>query len=174
MLGYFNHLSTHSHPVSQLSQYFIYATLYQFIFFPYIVQDDLFFSMDPKHGVFGWLSNPYDFFMVLFFVSPLTGILTNFGFFTSYKYFPMQVIAACILFEPFLGQVAGIILGQDEIPGPNTVIGLLSTSAGFMLASYGGTLKERETIKRILNESITVGDDLNEHLLDPKQKKETY
>lgn len=123
------------------------------IFFPLIVQNSNFYSMDPDYGVFGWLGNMSNFLNVMLIVCPITGILGNIGYFTAYKYFPMQIVAAAILIEPFIGQLVGILLGQDEIPGIKTGLGLVVISIGFMIASYGVTLKQDEEIKMIIEES---------------------
>ena len=49
----------------------------------------------------------------------------------------MQTVSGAMLLEPFIAQIAGIILGQDEIPGIYTMIGLLTISTGFFIAEYG-------------------------------------
>ena len=150
--GYINHKATHLHPLVQMHHFFIFSLLFQLIFFPLFVQNPNFYSTDPEYGVFGWLSSSDSILMILLLVSPLTGILGNIGYFTSYTYWPMQIVAAAILTEPFIGQLVGILLGQDEIPGMLTGLGLCVISIGFLIASYGVTLKQDEQLEEILEE----------------------
>lgn len=112
------------HPLTKLAQYFSFGFIFQLIAFPYFMDNDLYYSFDPKWGAFGWLSNWDSIIMVMCVVSPLTGVLSNIGYFFSFNYFPMQIVAAAILTEPFIGQIGGILLGQDQIPGLMTGLGL--------------------------------------------------
>jgi len=150
--GYINHKATHLHPLIQMHHFFIFSFIFQMIFFPLFVRHPEFYSFDPNYGAFGWLSNSSNFFMVIGVVSPLTGILSNIGYFTAYTYWPMQIVAAAILTEPFIGQIVGIALGQDEVPGILTGLGLIVITIGFMTASYGVKLKQEYQLEEIMLE----------------------
>lgn len=155
ILGYINSSKYYQlHPLVRMAQYFLFGVFYQLIFSPLFIQDnEKYYSFDPEYGAFGWLGSWSNFFNVLFLVSPITGVLGNIGYLTSYKYFPMQIVAAAILTEPFIGQTSGILLGQDEIPGFKTALGLCIITAGFVIASYGVAQKQKEELRRILDES---------------------
>lgn len=161
--GYINHKATHLHPLIQMFHFFLFSLIFQMIFFPMIVKNPLFYTMDPEYGVFGWMGDSNNFLMVFGVVSPLTGILGNIGYFTAYTYWPMQIVAAAILTEPFIGQVVGVLLGQDEIPGILTVLGLCVISIGFMTASYGVKLKQDEILEEIVD-AIQEMDDYSPNL----------
>lgn len=112
------------HPLTKLAQYFMFGLIFQMITFPLIMDNDLYYSFDPQFGAFGWLSNWDSFLMTLGVVSPITGIISHVGYFFAFLYFPMQIVAAAILTEPFVGQIGGILLGQDNTPGFMTGLGL--------------------------------------------------
>lgn len=113
------------HPLVTLTQNFIFATLFQLLTFPFLVGPSVFFSFDPAFGAFGWLTNPNAFFLLMFVVAPVTGILGNLGFYTAYYYFPMEIVAGTMLTEPFFAQFIGVLLGQDEMPGLKTFLSLI-------------------------------------------------
>ena len=69
-------------------------------------------------------------------------ILGNIGFYTSFLYFPIQIVAGAMLLEPFFAQLAGILLGQDKMPGISTLFGLILISIGFIIAGFGAKYKE--------------------------------
>jgi drug/metabolite transporter (DMT)-like permease len=156
--GYLNHHATHLHPLIRMTQFFIFSFIFQLIFFPLFVWRLDYFSFDPVNGAFGWLSNSYNFFMVILIVSPITGILGNIGFFSSYSYWPMQIVAAAILTEPFIGQILGVLLGQDQIPGTLTIVGLLIITVGFVIASYGIKMRQIHQLDEIVFEMEEVRD----------------
>ena len=135
------------HPMVTLTQMFVFCTIYQFIFFPFLSTSDNFFSMDPKMGAFGWWNDSYSLFLVMWVNAPITGILANVGFFSSFKYFPIQIVAGVMLIEPFFAQLAGIALGQDEIPGVKTLIGLIIITIAFIVAGFGAKYKTEDQLK---------------------------
>lgn len=156
LLGYLNsNKDGQIHPVIRLAHYFFYGIIFQLIFFPLFLTNDKFYSFDSKYGCFGWMSTWENIFMVLGIVSPITGVLGNLGYFMAFNYFPMQIVAATILLEPFVGQLCGILLGQDEIPGFRTALGLCVNTAGFVIASYGASLKQNEAINKIMDHNLS-------------------
>ena len=74
----------------------------------------------------------------------------------------IQLNYGTVVFEPYIGQVFGVLLRQDHVPGAMTWIGMLITSVGFLIASYGERLKHKEDIRRIIEESLlSEGDEAN-------------
>lgn len=135
------------HPLVTLTQISIFSSLMQMAIFPFLVKSPGFFSFDPFNGAFGWLTDSHAFLLVV--VNALiTGIIGNFGFYWSYYYWPMQIVAGSMLIEPFLAQIAGIMLGQDEIPGVKTLIGCIVISLGFVISGFGTRYKTMNNQKR--------------------------
>jgi drug/metabolite transporter (DMT)-like permease len=148
-----------THPMVTLTQNFLFAGIFQMLVFPFIVGPSVFFSFDPVTGGFGWLVSWEAFVLLIFFVAPITGILGNFGFYAAYYYFPMEIVAGVMLVEPFFAQIFGVMMGQDEIPGSKTVIGLTVITVGFILAGFGAGYREnQEAIERRMSVANT-GDD---------------
>ena len=121
--------------------------IYQFIFFPFLSTSNNFFSMDPTMGAFGWLNDSYSLFLVMWVNAPITGILANVGFFSSFKYFPIQIVTGVMLIEPFFAQLTGILLGQDEVPGVCTLAGLIIITGAFVITGLGATYKTQDQLK---------------------------
>jgi len=142
------------HPLVMMTHYFIFAVGLQMVVFPYLEDNPLFFSTDSQYGAFGWMT---DINLILYldgFVVPFTGIAANVAFIYCYVYWPIEVICIAALFEPFIAQFAGVMLGQDEIPGTRTLFGLLIISVGMVIASYGAKLKMISKIKSLLDENL--------------------
>lgn len=129
------------HPMVTLTQNFIFAAFFQLLIFPFVVGPSVFFSMDQTEGAFGWLVSPDAFFLLMGVVAPITGILGNLGFYSSYYYFPMEIVAGTMLIEPFFAQIVGVAMGQDEIPGIKTVFGVSVITIGFIVAGLGASYK---------------------------------
>ena len=91
-------------------------------------------------------------------ISPFTGVLEKLSYLTASSYFSLHTISIIIVFEPYLGQIFGILMNQDNIPGMMTLFGLLITSIGFWIASYGQVQEHNIEIKRILEASILGSD----------------
>jgi hypothetical protein len=134
--------SAEVHLLVTLAQNFILSTMFQLLIFPFFVGPSLFFSFNPNYGVFGFLVNFDAFIQLMWVVAPITGILGNIGFYSAYYFFPMEIVTGVMLLEPFFAQVIGVALGQDEIPGPKTVLGWTVISLGFLVAGFGAKYKE--------------------------------
>lgn len=132
------------HPMVTLTQNYMFATIFQLVTFPFFVGPSTFFSFDGSYGAFGWLTNFDAFILLMGVVAPVTGILSNIGFYSAYYYFPMEIVAGTMLVEPFFAQLVGVMLGQDEIPGLKTVIGCTVLTVGFLVAGFGSKQKEKE------------------------------
>ena len=72
-------------------------------------------------------------------------------------YFPIEIVNGALLFEPLVAQIAGSLLGQDQIPGIKTLIGWLLITVCYFLASIGSKIKEQAqlTIKEKVLEDIS-------------------
>lgn len=126
----------------------------QLIVIPLIFENENFYSFDREMGAFGWTSE-IDIMLLMFcLISPITGILGNIGYYASFKYFPVQVVAGFMLIEPFFGQIVGIVLGQDNIPGILTWIGGVTVTAGFILSIVGEKLKATKNVCKNEQEAV--------------------
>jgi len=110
--------------------------------YPLFVDWKYIFSFDPKLGAFGWLTDSNAFFLNMLngFV---TGVLGNIGFYGALDYFTVEIATGAMLLEPLFAEIAGVMFGQDEIPGFKTVLGCLIISAGFLLAGSGANQKQK-------------------------------
>ena len=142
------------HPLVIMTHYFICAACLQMIVFPYLEDNPLFFSTNSQYGAFGWIT---DINLILYhdgFIVPFTGIAANVAFIYCYIYWPLEIVCIAALVEPFIAQFAGVMLGQDEIPGTRTLFGLLIIGVGIVTASYGANLKAINKIKSLLDENL--------------------
>ena len=154
LLTFIGHNKKSPHPIITMTQFYFFSVIYQLVIFPIFTNSQKFYTMDQAHGVFGWLSSTKNLVIVLCIVSPLTGVLEKLIYFAANSYFSLQTISILIIFEPYIGQIFGVLLGQDQIPGAMTFLGLGITTFGFCIASYGERLKHNEEIKRIIEESL--------------------
>ena len=69
----------------------------------------------------------------------------NIGFYSSFHYFPIEIIAGAMLLEPFFAQIAAVVLGQDNIPGIFTLFGLILISVGFIVSGLGAKYKTEQS-----------------------------
>ena len=147
LFSYINkYTKSNTHPIILTSYWFVFSALYQFMIFPFLTKSDSFFSLDPKNGAFGWISEPSYFFEVLL-TSFVTGLLANIGFFAAFIYFPIEIVNSTLLLEPFIAQIAGILLGQDQIPGCSV---LITTPLGVVIKTEKMLINDLlETISKI-------------------------
>lgn len=116
----------------------------QILLFPHLEENPLFFSFDSEFGIFGWMSNPWYAAFLLLFVCPWTSIVSNYSLLECYKYWTLDIVAVFFLMEPYFAEVTAILLGQDEMPGSQTFIGVTILSLGIALSIYGSKLKASE------------------------------
>ena len=141
------------HPMVSLTQMFILCWIHQFIFFPFLSNsNEKFFTLDLEYGVFGWINDSYAFFLVICINAPITGVIGNIGYYSAFKYFPIQIIAGVMLIEPFTAQIAAILLGQDKIPGLKTIMGCCIITIGFLLSGLGAKLISDEGVVQKIDE----------------------
>ena len=137
ILTFMSHSKKRLHPIITMTQFYFFSVIYQLIIFPLFTDSHKFYTLDPINGAFGWLCSFKNVVVVLWIVSPLTGVLEKLFYLAANNYFSLQTISILIVFEPFIGQFFGVLLGQDHIPGAMTFIGLIVTTIGFGIASYG-------------------------------------
>lgn len=136
------------------------------LIFPFFVHEPIkFFTFDSYYGAFGWMNDSYAFFLVAIINAPITGIIGNLGFYYAYFYWPMQIVAGTMLIEPFLAQIAGIVLGQDEVPGIKTLVGCIIITLGFIVAGFGARYK---TINRKYRRDSIYGSDMEYTKIEDK------
>lgn len=146
-------------PIVSLTQIFIVFVFFTYAIFPFLTSSPNFFSFDPEYGAFGFLVDWNAFVDVMCINAPITGILGNLGFYGSFFYFPIEIVSGVMLLEPFCAQTAGILLGQDEIPGIKTLLGLIVISAGFLFAGFGAMYKTQTKIEIVsYNNDIELAD----------------
>jgi len=146
-----------------LSQLFIFMFIYQIIFIPHLDENELYFSMDPEYGIFGWFNDPHTFTSVNI-ISFITSIVCNFALLKIYEYWTLDIVAIAYLTEPYLAQGAAILLGQDEIPGIQTDVGIIIITLGILLSIYGTKIKAKKIMKI---------SHLEQRLTDMEEMKET-
>ena len=78
----------------------------------------------------------------------MTGILANGAYLVALMHFDPASVANIVLLEPFVGQVIGCLLGQDQIPGILTIGGGLIALTGYIVTGRGGKRRKAEMEKK--------------------------
>ncbi|CAI2368442.1 unnamed protein product [Moneuplotes crassus] len=121
--------------VSFTIQFFITSAFY--ICF-YDIKD--FYSFDIQYGILGWASSEYLLYS-LTAIGIITGVFGIGGYVFTLNYFPPHIVGTIYLLEPVVGQILGIILGQDNMPGIFTYVGTFGIMAGLALSIKGDLMK---------------------------------
>jgi drug/metabolite transporter (DMT)-like permease len=108
-----------------LSLYFIFTT-----------DTSEFFSQNPEIGMFGWAS-PQFLLISLTLVGPIAGVCGAGSYIVMLNYFPSHVVASIFLLEPLIGQILSVFLGQDNMPGLITYIGVIGILLGLGFTIVG-------------------------------------
>ena len=153
---YFTKIPSHIPVITKNAGVFMFSALTQIVIVPFIVGFDKFYSLEHGVGGFTWMFAAKSFFVVIFVVALITGVVGNIGYIQAFRYFPAELVAGCMLFEPVFGQLGGILLGQDEIPGVSTLIGGTIITLGFFLSGYGEKQKSQQDA--IFDESDPIED----------------
>lgn len=124
--------------IVQLVFYFVYFTITSDI--------GQFLSTDPVKGMFGWASSEY-LLISLTLVGPIAGVFGVGSYIFMLKYFPAHIVATIFLLEPVTGQILGVILGQDNMPGLITYLGATGILVGLGLTIMGDQNKTKEEYK---------------------------
>lgn len=113
---------TDIHPIAMICQCTVFGLIYQLLTFPMFTDKSLYLSFDIESGMLGYLSSPSAFFLTLIVIVPLTCFANNVCLYWATKYFEHNIVLAALLLEPFLAQIAAILLGQDSMPGISTLV----------------------------------------------------
>ena len=133
---YFSRIPADIPTFTKNSAVFLFSAIGQMFLFPFFMGFGNFYSFRQGIGAFAWIADADTLSLVLV-VSLITGVLGNIGYINSFIYFPAVIVAGFMLLEPFFGQIGGIALGQDNLPGMNTLIGGSIIIIGFALSGYG-------------------------------------
>jgi hypothetical protein len=100
-------------------------------------------GFDPEHGTFGYFTSEHSFY-VIFGVGFVGGALYYCSVAMTLKYFSALVLCTSLLFQPFIAQAIGCLMGIDRLPGICTYVGTLITLVGFFFVSKGGDIKKNQ------------------------------
>ena len=142
------------HPLILSTHCTFIFVIFQLIIASAMVGPRVVFSFNQDYGAFGWLSDSSTILYVLFVVAPLFGVVNNAWFNISYFFWPMEIIAGATLTQPFLSQIAGVLMGQDKLPGFRTFFGLTLIMIGFLAAISGLRLKAVKEFEKLLKEEF--------------------
>ena len=104
-----------------------------------------FMSFDSTYGFFGWMSSEY-FVLAVFVVGPIAGVLGAGAYIYLLFFFSSTVVMNMMLLEPFISQIFGILLGQDNFPAAITIFSGIGIVIGLCLTIRGGDLKQSRSI----------------------------
>ena len=142
------------HPIVLLTHSWIFNMIFQLIMASCIIGPKLVFSFDQEYGAFGWATSSELIVYMLVAVAPIFGVANNLWFYISYYFWPMEIIAGAILTQPFFSQIAGVLMGQDRIPGFRTILGLGIITVATFATSYGARLKAIEEVEKIWKDEL--------------------
>ena len=91
-----------------------------------------FFSTDKCCGAFGFF-DPSQALVALVLYGIFASFFGNIGYVISTYFYPPQVSATALLFEPAIAQTIGFIFNIDKFPGPLTIIGAICAIIGLYL-----------------------------------------
>lgn len=112
---------------------------------------DNFDYTNPK-SMFYFLYDQYTFYYSIIGLAILGNLLPNMSYSLSLKGYKPQTIGCFILLEPLIGQLYGVLLGQDKMPGVYTFAGWVFVAIGSYLTSLESP-KSSEKAKSLLLES---------------------
>ncbi|CAI2370412.1 unnamed protein product [Moneuplotes crassus] len=115
------------------------------IFYICFMDTEIFYSFDPNFGVFGWASDTYLVYSLVF-VGTFTGLVGVGGYVFILNFFPPHIVGSIYLLEPMLTQILGCILGQDNMPGFITYLGCFGITVGLGISIKGDLEKSKEQV----------------------------
>lgn len=130
-----------------MTQVLIFSCIYQIFIAILIYSPVRVLSFDAGYGMFGWITDQNTLLFLVLFSAPFTGIINYMSFYLSYTYWPMQIIASVLVFQPFVSQAYGFLFEQDKMPGIRTFFGLVVITTGTLLETYGGRVKAIEKVR---------------------------
>ena len=132
-----------------------FFVIFQLIMASVMFGPTIVFSFDKGYGAFGWLADTNILVYTLVVVAPIFGFVNNVAFNISYFFWPMEIIAGAVLTQPFFSQAAGVMMGQDWMPGFRTIFGLTAITIGSLASSYGSRLKAMQEVQKICKDDLT-------------------
>ena len=89
------------------------------------------FDFDALNGVFGWLT-PRNFVYSFLVYGFVTRYAVSVTYVFAFYYFSAIIVSNIFMLEPILGQLIGICLGQDHLPGVTTMCGIVTVIYGVL------------------------------------------
>lgn len=99
------------------------------VFFGWLFVEDYTVGFDPETGSFGFLFVSY-WPYVVFGLGFLTGTVAYGSVAMALKFTSPLMLCTVLLFSPFIGQIYGVAMGLDNLPGYITWIGTFITIYG--------------------------------------------
>ena len=96
-------------------------------------------------GVFGFLRSDNAFFCIFIF-SFIVGFWACAGYVWALMYFNPLIVMNCLLIEPLSGQVVGVLMNIDEIPGFLTWIGVFFVLIAINVLRKGKQITLKESL----------------------------
>lgn len=128
----------------------------------------LLLSRDLTYGFFGWLTPEY-FVLSAVIISFFLGIFGVGSYIFLLDYFSPSVVASLFLLQPFVGQILGVLFGQDGMPGGFAYFGASIITIGLGLIIKGNTLKDKEDVELEIAQDVEMTD---KSLLENDPEKE--
>ncbi|DBA03878.1 TPA: hypothetical protein N0F65_004568 [Lagenidium giganteum] len=90
-------------------------------------------SMDPHHGLFGWMNPTSDRLLVQLYLVFVCDMIGTMGYISVLKYFDPVVVSVACLLEPLIANLMGIVCGVDVMPGWVTFVGATLVTVGTIM-----------------------------------------
>ena len=106
------------------------------LFYIILVGEQFTWSMNPTHGLFGWMELSADRLGVELWIVLVCNLVGTMGFVRSLRYFDSIIIAVATLLEPMLASIIAFSMGVGELPGLQGTIGNLLVALGTLAVVY--------------------------------------
>lgn len=106
------------------------------LFYIILVGEQFTWSMNPTHGLFGWMELSADRLGVELWIVLVCNLVGTMGFVRSLQYFDSIIIAVATLLEPMLASIIAFSMGVGELPGLQGWIGNLLVALGTLAVVY--------------------------------------
>lgn len=127
-------------PMTSITLIILFSNFANFVLCP-ILFPGISFDTNPQTGLFGFIYYE-DPIYVIFAFGFMSGavIYATYGYVLDY--FSPVTLCTAFLFEPFISQIIGCLMGLDKSPGITTVLGTLITLAGLYWVGVRGMKKD--------------------------------
>jgi drug/metabolite transporter (DMT)-like permease len=102
----------------------------------FVTDPDVTWSIDPYHGLFGWMSREHDRLYVLLYIAIICNVMGTMGFVRAMQYFDSIVIAVATLLEPTAATVIAYLVGVGAWPSPAGWVGNALVVIGTLTVVY--------------------------------------